>query len=149
MGTGRDAIQNSPGCGDIILPHVCVPPCYWGIPQQGTHWQNSHRSLLDNYHQIDAVIGDIVFYGFADHVLHPVRDKTPFWSHCCSKTRELGGPRFINKACILYKRLLGTCGVMQVQSKLRRSKFSQMNEQYALHMYKSTWFSCLGAGHSP
>jgi hypothetical protein len=44
------------------------------------------------------------------------------------KKQELGGTRFINKACILYKRLLGTSVVMQVQSKLRRSKFSQMEE---------------------
>ncbi len=42
--------------------------------------------------------------------------------------RELGGTSFINMACILYKRLLGTSGVIQVQSKLRRSKFNKMGE---------------------
>ncbi len=36
---------------------------------------------------------------------------------------------FINKACsILYKCLLGTSGVIQVQSKLRLTKFIQMEE---------------------
>jgi hypothetical protein len=35
--------------------------------------------------------------------------------------RKLGGTRFINQACTLYKRLLGTSGVLQVQSKLRHA----------------------------
>ncbi len=42
--------------------------------------------------------------------------------------QELGDTGFINKACILYKCLLGTSGVLQVQSKLRCSKLSQMEE---------------------
>jgi hypothetical protein len=30
--------------------------------------------LLDNFLEIDAIIGDIIiFYGFADHILHSVR----------------------------------------------------------------------------
>jgi hypothetical protein len=39
------------------------------------HWQNCYGTLLDNFLQIDAIIGDIVLYGFADHILHPVREK--------------------------------------------------------------------------
>ncbi len=46
------------------------------------HWQSCYGTLLDNYLEIDAIIGDIIFfYGFADHILHPVRNKTPFWDH--------------------------------------------------------------------
>jgi hypothetical protein len=41
-----------------------------------------------------------------------------FLGHCW-RIWELGGTRFMNKACILYKRLLGTSGVLHVQSKLR------------------------------
>jgi hypothetical protein len=58
-------------------------------------------------------------YGFPDHILHPVREKTPFLGPLLKKKRELGGTRFINKACILYKRLLGTSGMVQVQSKVK------------------------------
>jgi hypothetical protein len=65
------------------------------------------------------------------------------------KKRELGGTRFINKACILYKRLLGTSGVIQVQSQRRRSKFSQIEEWCPQNINKSSWFSGLGAGLSP
>jgi hypothetical protein len=47
------------------------------------HWQNCYATLLDNYLEIDDIIGDIIFYGFADHILHPVRDeKAPFRGHC-------------------------------------------------------------------
>ncbi len=83
---------------------------------------------MDNFLEINAIIGDVIFYGFADHILHPVREKALFWRPLLKKKRELGGTRFINKACILYKRLLGMSGVLQVQSKLRRSKFRQMEE---------------------
>jgi hypothetical protein len=54
--------------------------------------------------------------------------ESAFLGPLLKKNRELGGPRFINEACILYTRLLGTSGVMQVQSKLRRSKLRQMEE---------------------
>jgi hypothetical protein len=40
-------------------------------------------SLLDDFLEIDAIIGGIIFfYMFADHILHPVRKKAPFWGHC-------------------------------------------------------------------
>jgi hypothetical protein len=39
-------------------------------------------TLLDDFLDIDAIIGGIIFYGFADHILHPVREKAPFWGHC-------------------------------------------------------------------
>jgi hypothetical protein len=46
------------------------------------HWQNGYGTLWDNFLEIDSIIGYILFYGFADHILHPVREKTPFWGHC-------------------------------------------------------------------
>jgi hypothetical protein len=69
---------------------------------------------LDFFFQIDAIIGDIIFYGFADNILHPVREKAAFGATVEEK-QGLGVTRFINQACILYKRLLGTSGVLQVQ----------------------------------
>jgi hypothetical protein len=45
------------------------------------HWQNCYATLLDNFLEIDAIIGDLIFYRFADHILHPVREKVPFWGH--------------------------------------------------------------------
>jgi hypothetical protein len=82
-------------------------------------------TLLDDFLEIDAIIGGIIFFnGFADHILHPVRAKAPFWGPLLKKIQELGGPGFINKACSLCKCLLGTSGFMQVKSKLRGSKFS-------------------------
>ncbi len=46
------------------------------------HWQNCYGTSLDNFLEIDAIIGYIIFYGFADHILHPAREKAPFWGHC-------------------------------------------------------------------
>jgi hypothetical protein len=46
------------------------------------HWQNCYGILLDNFFEIDAIIGKIIFYGFADQILPPVREKTPFCGHC-------------------------------------------------------------------
>jgi hypothetical protein len=54
--------------------------------------------------------------------------ESAFLEPLLKKKQELGGPRFIDKACSLCKRLLGTSGVMQVKSKLRASKFSEMEE---------------------
>jgi hypothetical protein len=45
------------------------------------HCQNCYGDLLDKFPEIDAIIGDILFHGFADHILHPVREKMPFWGH--------------------------------------------------------------------
>jgi hypothetical protein len=42
------------------------------------HWQNCNGTLMDNFLEIDAIIGDIIFYGFVDHILHPMREKVPF-----------------------------------------------------------------------
>jgi hypothetical protein len=67
-------------------------------------------TLLDNFPEIDAIIGYIIFYGFADHILHSVTETAPFGATVEEK-RELGGTRFIYKACILHKRLLGMSGV--------------------------------------
>ncbi len=32
------------------------------------------------------------FYGFADHILHPVKEKEPFWGHCWIKNESLVAP---------------------------------------------------------
>jgi hypothetical protein len=85
--------------------------------------------LLDNSLEVDAIIGDIVFF-FWDcwsHFKFSERESACLWP-LLMKKRELGGTRLMNKACILHKRLLGTSGVMSVQSKLRCSKFNQMEE---------------------
>jgi hypothetical protein len=39
-------------------------------------------TLLDDFPEIDAIIGEIIFYGFADHILHSVTETAPFWGHC-------------------------------------------------------------------
>jgi hypothetical protein len=54
----------------------------WGEFPSKEHWQNCYVTLLDNFLEVDAIIGDIIFYGFANHILHPVREKAPFWGHC-------------------------------------------------------------------
>jgi hypothetical protein len=45
------------------------------------HRQNCSGTLLDDFLEIDAIIGDIILYGFAEHILHTVREKAPFWGH--------------------------------------------------------------------
>ncbi len=77
---------------------------------------------LDDFLEIDAIIGGIIFYGFADHLLHSVigatvEEKTRAWWHQVHK-----------QGFHTLKSLLGTSGVIQVQSKLRGSKFIQMEE---------------------
>ncbi len=64
---------------------------------------------------------------FADHILHLVRKR--LFVATVEEKPELGGTRFINMTCILSKRLLGMSGLLQVHSKLRFSKFSQMISQ--------------------
>jgi hypothetical protein len=54
-------------------------------------------TLLDEFFEIDAIIGDIIFYGFADHFTFSDRDST-FLGSLLKKKRELCGTRFINKA---------------------------------------------------
>jgi hypothetical protein len=46
-------------------------------------------TLLDDFLQIDAIIGarHHFFYGFADHILHPVREKVPVGATVEEKTR--------------------------------------------------------------
>jgi hypothetical protein len=39
-------------------------------------------TLLDDFLEIDPIIGDIIFYGFSDRIVHQVREKAPFWGHC-------------------------------------------------------------------
>ncbi len=49
-------------------------------------------TLSDDFLEIDAIIGDIIFYGFADHLLHSVTEKTPFLGHCSRKKESLVAP---------------------------------------------------------
>ncbi len=39
-------------------------------------------TLLDDSFEIDVIIGGIIFYGFADHILHSVKETAPLWGHC-------------------------------------------------------------------
>jgi hypothetical protein len=68
------------------------------------------ETLLDYFLEIDAIIGDIIFfYGLAvaDHILHSVREKRAFLWATAEEKRRLGGTRFIKNACMLCKRQLG------------------------------------------
>jgi hypothetical protein len=56
------------------------------------HWQNCYGTLLDNFLEIDAIIGDIIFYGFADHISHSVREKAPFLGPLLKKNESLEAP---------------------------------------------------------
>jgi hypothetical protein len=42
---------------------------------------------MGTFLEIDSIIGGIIFYGFADHILHQVREKAPFWATVEEKTR--------------------------------------------------------------
>jgi hypothetical protein len=53
-----------------------------GLSPSKYHLEIFMRTLLDDFLEIDAIIGGIIFYGFADHILHPVREKAHFWGHC-------------------------------------------------------------------
>ncbi len=46
-------------------------------------------TLLGDFIEIDAIIGGIIYYGYADHILHPVREKAPFWGHCWRNNESL------------------------------------------------------------
>jgi hypothetical protein len=76
------------------------------------HWQNCYGTLLDNLLDIDAMIGDIIFFLGLLITFYIQRERKRFFGATVEEKRELGGTRFINNACILYKRLLGTSGVM-------------------------------------
>ncbi len=56
------------------------------------HWEICYGTLLNDFIEIDARLGDLLFYGFAvaDHILHRVRDST-FFGRLLKKKRELGG----------------------------------------------------------
>jgi hypothetical protein len=48
-------------------------------------------TLLDDFFEIAAMIGGIIFYGFADHNLHSVTE-TAFWGHCWRKNESFVAP---------------------------------------------------------
>jgi hypothetical protein len=113
------------------------------IPETFTKTQISNRGILQ-----DSIIRDIIFLWVCwSHFTSSERERV-LLGPLLKKKWELGGTRFINKACILHKNLLGTSGVMQVQSKLRRSKFSQM-EEWGPKYEQVLLFSGLGVGLSP
>jgi hypothetical protein len=87
-------------------------------------------TFLDDFLEIDAIIGGSIFffYGFTDHILHPVREKVPFWGTVEEKPKAWWPQVHKQGLHTSQKRRLGTTGVMQVQSKLRLSMFSQMEE---------------------
>ncbi len=83
--------------------------------------------LVDTVLEIDAMIEDIIFLWVCWSHFKSGERESAFLGPLLKK-RELGGSWFINEACIPYKRLLGTSGVMQFQSKPRHSKFRRMEE---------------------
>ncbi len=106
-------------------------------------------TLLDNLFEIDAIIGDIIFFTglliafyIQWQIQHlfgaTVEEKTRAWWH---QVHKQGFTNFYKLYKLLYKFLLGTSGVIQVQSKLRHSKFIQMEELCPQYINKSSWFS--------
>jgi hypothetical protein len=55
-------------------------------------WKIIMETLLDDFLDIDAIIGGIIFYGFADHILHSVTETAPFCGHCWRKNKSLVAP---------------------------------------------------------
>jgi hypothetical protein len=39
-------------------------------------------TLLDDFLELDAIIGGIIFYGFPDYLFNSVTETAPFWGHC-------------------------------------------------------------------
>ncbi len=114
--------------GELKQQKKKQPQSYGGIEPSKEHWQSCYGTLLDNFLEIDAIIGDIIFLGLLITFYIQWDRENVFLGLLLKNKHELDGTRFISKACILYKRLLGMSGVTQVQSKLRHSKFSQMEE---------------------
>jgi hypothetical protein len=46
------------------------------------HWQNCYGNVEDDFLEIGAIIGDLIFYEFAvaDHISLTVREKGHFWA---------------------------------------------------------------------
>jgi hypothetical protein len=55
------------------------------------HWQNCYGNVEDGFLEIDAIIGDIIFYEFAvaDHISHTVWEKGHFLGHCLRQNKRL------------------------------------------------------------
>ncbi len=114
-----------------------------GIFPSKEHWQNCYGTLLDNFLEIDAIIGDIIsFYGIADHILHPVGEKAPFGATVEEKTRA-----WWHKLRLAY--YTNVC-----LGRLECCKFGQNSDVASsatwkndvLNINKSSWFSASGAG---
>jgi uncharacterized membrane protein len=69
---------------------------YFVIPSK-VHWQSFCGTLLDNFLQIDAIIGGIIFMGLLITFCIQSERKRLFGATVEEK-RELGGTKFINKA---------------------------------------------------
>jgi hypothetical protein len=87
---------------------------------------------------------------FQQGFTHSKKERAFFFESLLKKKQEFGATRFIYKACILYKCLLGMSAVLQVH-------FSQNSvvarsakwKNHSLNISMSLWFSALGAGLSP
>ncbi len=83
---------------------------------------------MHDFVEIDAITGGIIFLRVCWSHFTSSERESAFSQPLLKKKQELGGRRFINKACSLCKRLLRMSGVMQVKPKLTVSKFSEMEE---------------------
>ncbi len=114
------------------------------------HWQNCYgmRVVKDDLLDVDAIIDHIIFLWVCccwSHFTYTER-KRAFFGPLLKEKQELGGTGFINKACILYKRLQVQCCKLSKNSDVASSA---KWKNHALNIDKSLWFSGLGAGLSP
>jgi hypothetical protein len=63
------------------------------------HWQNCYGTLLDNFLEIDAIIGDIIFFLWVcqSHFTSNERENAFLGSVLLKKKRELGGTYYVHK----------------------------------------------------
>jgi hypothetical protein len=58
------------------------------------HWQNCYGTVEDDLLEIDAIIGEIIFYEFAvaGHISLTVREKGRFLGHCLKQYKSMVAP---------------------------------------------------------
>ncbi len=64
-------------------------------------------NLLDDFLEIDAIIEDIIFYGFADHNLHSVTETAPSWGYYRRKNESLVAPGSLTRLAYFTNVCLG------------------------------------------
>ncbi len=114
------------------------------------NWQNCYGTVDDDFLEIDAIIGDIIFlneFAVSDHISLTVREKRRFLGHCLRKNKSLVAPGSLIRLANITNFCLG---------RLQCCKFSQNSDvaslakwtNHAQNINKYLWFSGLGAGPS-